>query len=299
MDATTFETKVFPVLTECGKLLEQIQASELLKSKSAIVLVESEGLFPDLVYAFHKLIHKFPQGNGVDLILHSYGGTIDAASAIASLCKTRCGSFRVIIPFMAKSAATLIALAANERFLTSSAQLGPIDPQVRHPEKQMWFPAHSIKEALAQVEETKDPFVKMSMADKLDPFLIGAYKDAISASTQYIEEIVESWDSKIDRKAIIDAFTSKYKSHGHPIDRSVLNSIGVTYTSIDEKTEQIIYDLHEKCVDTLDEYRNDGAIILTKDDYIFRSGDFKESGKFQAPTLPVAPSAPIPVSQNS
>jgi len=123
MDSTTFQTDVFPVLLECGKLLTRI--SQELKTKNAIVLVESEGLFPELLYAFNR---KLPPGDGIDVILHSLGGTIDTASAIASICRERFGAFRVVVPFMAKSAATLLVLAANERLLTTSAQLGPVDP---------------------------------------------------------------------------------------------------------------------------------------------------------------------------
>ena len=214
MDPATFQTEVLPVLWDCAALLGQISSS--LHGKNAVVLVESEGMFADLLYAFNRVIRKLPSGDGIDLILHSHGGTIDTAYAIASLCRVRFGSFRILVPFLAKSAATLLALAADERLLTYSAQLGPVDPQVRHPEKGIFFPAHSIKEAMERVEATKDPLVKASMADKLDPFLIGAYEDAIKASKQYIEQVVETWQLA-DKGPVVSAFTDKYKSHGYPI----------------------------------------------------------------------------------
>lgn len=66
----------------------------------------------------------------------------------------------------------------------------------------MFFPAHSIKEAVERVEATKDPLVKVAMADKLDPFLLGAYQDAIQASKQYIEQVTEDWQAS-DRAAIV------------------------------------------------------------------------------------------------
>lgn len=285
MDSAKFQADVLPVLVDCAKLLTR--ASGLLKSNKAIVLVESEGLYTDLLYAFNKLIRKLPPGDGIDLVLHSLGGTVDAASAIACLCEARFGSFRVILPFMAKSAATLLTLAANERLLATSAQLGPVDPQVRHPEKGVWFPAHSIKDALERVEATKDPFVKIAMADKLDPFLIGSYQDGILAAKQYIEEVVESWP-KVDKVAVVSAFTDKYKSHGYPIGCKLLKALGVPFTAISGEPEAVICDLHEKCVDLLDNAEGEGAIILTKDEYLFRVGDFKDSGK-----IPIAASTPV------
>ena len=193
--------------------------------------------------------------------------------------------------FMAKSAATLLVLAANERLLTTSAQLGPVDPQVRHPEKGMFFPAHSIKEALERVEATTDPFVKIAMADKLDPFLIGAYQDAMSAAKQYIEEVVSNWQVP-DKQAIVSAFTDRYKSHGYPIDGAVLRAIGVPYTKLTGQSEEFLCSLHEKCTDLLDDGEEEGAIILTKDEYIFRRGGFTELGRFATASQP-----PLPIPQ--
>jgi hypothetical protein len=295
MDNSKFQADILPILSDAAGLLSQ--ANGEIRSTNSIVLIESEGLFPELLSAVNRLIRKLPQGNGIDLILHSLGGTTDTAAAIASLCRVRFGSFRVVVPFLAKSAATLLALAADERLLSTSGQLGPVDPQVLHPEKQVWFPAHSIREALERVEATKDPLVKVAMADKLDPFLIGAYEDAIRASKQYIEQAIDNWKG-IDKTAIVDTFIEKYKSHGYPIDCRVLTSIGVPHTALPDKAEQLLGDLHEKCVDILDEYKDMGSIILTKDEYLFRLGEFRAAGKFATPVqlpLPTAIAAtPVP-----
>lgn len=280
MDSSTFQADVLPTLQDCKKLLDRV--SSLIAGKNAVVLVETEGMFPDLLYAFNKLVRRLPPGNGIDVILNSLGGTTDTASAIASICRERFGSFRVIVPFLAKSAATLLALAADDRLLASSAQLGPVDPLVRHPEKrEMWFPAHSIQEALKHVEDTKDALVKMAMADKLDPLLIGAYQHAISASKQYIEEIVEGW-GVADRDSVVATFIDKYKSHGYPLGRMSLTAINAPYTSIDGEREDVVCELHEKCFDLLDDDDKDGAVIMTKEAYFFRLGDFKTTDRFAA-----------------
>lgn len=278
MDAARFTSEIMPKLNECRTLLQQVVQHE---GGTAILLTETQGLFEDAVYGFQRLLRTLPKGEPVNLILESHGGSIDATSAIASLCRGRCGSFRVIAPFMAKSAATLLVLAADERVLTYSAQLGPVDPQVRHPEKRtMWFPAHSIKEALAQAESAKDPILKAAMADKLDPFLIGAYKDASDAAAQYIDEAVEKW-SLPNKQEVVSAFTDKYKSHGYPIDRKVLDELKVPYTAADDELEELVCKLHEICYDALIvESNKEGLLMITTTDYIFNLDDFKTSGKF-------------------
>jgi hypothetical protein len=152
---------------------------------------------------------------------------------------------------------------------------------VRNPQTpEMWFPAHSIKEALEQVENTKDKIVKMAMADKLDPFLIGAFRDAMAASKQYIEEVVEKWDVP-NKPDIVTAFTDKYKSHGYPIDSKVLRSLNVPFEHTDASIENDLFDLHELCVDIVRKDVEEGIIIMTISEYLFISGDFRNQGSFE------------------
>ena len=67
---------------------------------------------------------------GLDLLLQSPGGDIDKAENIVYMCRNRFSSFRVIVPESAKSAATLIALAADSIIMGYTSELGPIDPQI-------------------------------------------------------------------------------------------------------------------------------------------------------------------------
>lgn len=282
MDTTAFNSTILPKLHEAKTFLAECKPH--LEDRNIIVLMDDRGLFEDAVYGFNRVLRKLARDKGLDIILESHGGSIDSASSIASLCRERFTNFRVIVPFMAKSAATLLVLAANERFLSYGAQLGPVDPQVRHPENRtMWFPAHSIKDALEQVEKTADRVVKMAMADKLDPFVIGAYQDAIAASTQYVEEVVDQWQVS-NRSEIISAFADKYKSHGYPIDRRVLNALNVPYTPLLEECEDKVCSLHEKCMDILNsDDVDDGLIIMTDEEYLFITRDFRQAAAFQVP----------------
>jgi ClpP class serine protease len=59
------------------------------------------------LYALQRVLRKLPKGKDLVLIIQSHGGSIDTASAIASICRGCFDTFKVIVPFMAKSAATL------------------------------------------------------------------------------------------------------------------------------------------------------------------------------------------------
>ena len=66
----------------------------------------------------------------LDLMIHSPGGNGVVAEKLVEMCRSSCkGKFRVIVPNMAKSAATLIALGADEVVMGYCSELGPIDPQ--------------------------------------------------------------------------------------------------------------------------------------------------------------------------
>jgi hypothetical protein len=66
-------------------------------------------------------------------MLHTPGGDVDQAERIVLMCRKRVGDaeFRVIVPDSAKSAGTLIAIAADEIVMGEWSELGPIRPQVQ------------------------------------------------------------------------------------------------------------------------------------------------------------------------
>lgn len=65
----------------------------------------------------------------IDLLIHSPGGLGEVAEKIVAMCRSRCESFRVVVPNVAKSAATMIALGADVIVMGDPSELGPIDPQ--------------------------------------------------------------------------------------------------------------------------------------------------------------------------
>lgn len=65
----------------------------------------------------------------LDLFLHSPGGSAEAAESIVEYLRTQFDHIRVIVPVAAMSAATMIALSADEILMGAHSQLGPIDPQ--------------------------------------------------------------------------------------------------------------------------------------------------------------------------
>lgn len=65
----------------------------------------------------------------VDVILFSHGGDISAAYLLARELRRHAETITVFVPLFAKSAATLLCLAADELVLGPLGELGPLDAQ--------------------------------------------------------------------------------------------------------------------------------------------------------------------------
>ena len=77
-----------------------------------------------------RAIRETPPGKTIEIILHTPGGLVLAASQIARALSDHDGRVVAVVPHYAMSGGTLIALAADEIQLDRHAALGPVDPQL-------------------------------------------------------------------------------------------------------------------------------------------------------------------------
>ena len=80
-------------------------------------------------------IRKAAANAPIDVVLHTPGGIASATQQILHALRRHKGRKTAFVPYRAKSAGTMIALACDEIIMGSSAVLGPIDPQYA------WMPA--------------------------------------------------------------------------------------------------------------------------------------------------------------
>jgi hypothetical protein len=75
--------------------------------------------------------HEVERDRGLDLILHTPGGSIGATQSIVHyLNEMFSGNIRAIVPQIAMSAGTMIACACKSVLMGKHSNLGPIDPQL-------------------------------------------------------------------------------------------------------------------------------------------------------------------------
>lgn len=79
---------------------------------------------------FQELLGDCDPDKGLDVLLASPGGNGEMALRMVQSMQNLCKEVRVIVPDMAKSAATILCLGADNIVMGPAGDLGPIDPQM-------------------------------------------------------------------------------------------------------------------------------------------------------------------------
>lgn len=137
---------------------------------------------------FMNCISGLDDTKGLDLIIHTPGGELQATQSIVNyLNATYNGDIRVFVPNTAMSAGTMIACASKEIFMGDYSTLGPVDPQIGG------TPAHEILGIFNQMKA--DLAINQNVAywahrmQTLPPHLEGICNSTIA----YAEKLVEKW----------------------------------------------------------------------------------------------------------
>ncbi len=81
---------------------------------------------------FMATVHKLDRKMGLDLILHTPGGSIASTEAIVRYLHDIFGTnIRAVVPQVAMSAGTMIACSCSAVLMGKQSSLGPIDPHLR------------------------------------------------------------------------------------------------------------------------------------------------------------------------
>ena len=112
------------------KKIEELRGSTVLCFLTSIRENVMSVIADDSVRVFfdHLLLLPSRPVPKLDLFLCSNGGSGTVPWRLVSLFREFAKSFNVLIPYRAYSAATLIALGADEIVMHPFAELGPIDP---------------------------------------------------------------------------------------------------------------------------------------------------------------------------
>ena len=124
---------------ELYKRIEEVRKCPLIVYVTSSCQNAEAQMGKDVIPEFTKQISAIPKNEkNIDLLIVSMGGDATVAWRIVSMLKERFEKVSALLPFTAYSAATLLALGANEIWMHPFSNLGPVDPQLvyihRNPE---------------------------------------------------------------------------------------------------------------------------------------------------------------------
>src|ERR1700730_11718641 len=110
------------------KDIRQVQAASgraVISYMSGWLRGKSEAIEGSDVHALMEVCHNVPDRE-LDLIIHSPGGSAEAAEQMINYLRTQFDYIRAIVPLQAKSAATMLALGCDEIVMGRHSELGPM-----------------------------------------------------------------------------------------------------------------------------------------------------------------------------
>jgi ClpP class serine protease len=163
----------------------------------------------EVIRAIHLTDPEIP----LDLVLHTPGGLVLAATQIARAVSKHTGKVTVFVPHYAMSGGTLIALAADEIVMCDHAVLGPVDPQLGE------YPAASILKVVHQKPIDKVDDKTLILADQ-------AEKAIVQMEHEVTELLTDSYPSeKVPELAKL--LTTGTWTHDYPITYERANALGL------------------------------------------------------------------------
>jgi ATP-dependent protease ClpP protease subunit len=205
------------------------------------------GISRDDTSGFVDMLYNVPQGEPVDLLLHTPGGDIDAAEKLVTLLRAKVGDegiLRIIVPDFAKSAGTLMALGANKIVMSDSSEIGTIDPQIWLKDGRGNEICHSVLHYLEayevfekKVRDNQTDSAARAMFEKFDPATLHKFTAVRDRARTFAENLLKrqgvNWTEIANKLMDI----KEYPSHGQMIGCELAKGIGLDIIYLPQKDE--------------------------------------------------------------
>lgn len=205
------------------------------------------------INALMENVHKLDKEKGLDIILHTPGGDLAATEQIIYYLKSYFNSdIRAIVPQMAMSAGSLIAVSCKSIIMGRQSCIGPFDPQLNG------VPCQSVlrefKKAIADVEQRPASLgLWQTIISKLNPTFITLCEQADELSEELTEKILSDKGLDRSKKEKIKKVFSKNdhsKTHSRHIDRTQCKKAGLSIIDLEDEQEvqDLVLGIHHCCM---------------------------------------------------
>lgn len=216
------------------------------------------------LYDHLQILNDNKSVDKIDLYIYSLGGALVTPWPIVSVVREYCSSLNVLIPYKAFSAATLMALGADNIIMSRKAELGPIDPQIRSSQHNKEAPGTApppsamstediasyisfIKEKVGITDQTALADLTKSLADTLTPTVLGQvnriYSHIRIVASKMLSLVTPAIDNTKIQK-IVESLTEKTYVHGHSIGRKEAKQMGLQIENMSDELENLCWELY-------------------------------------------------------
>jgi hypothetical protein len=273
-------------MPDTAEITADTEAAERIRETAAALARHRGG--PCLVFVSRSLVHAdiltvrtalgSARGEHLDVIVAGPGGVSEAAYLLARELRRRFTHLTAYVPFEAKSAATLLCLAADELVLGDLGELGPLDQQYEAKQtadyplstsqllpgialRQLQDGATTCYDALVRrivKESGLRPLEAGSKAaeligalyaplvQQLDPARLAECARGLAVGKAYAERVLRRYRPALWAESgpqLLDRLVHDYPAHGFVLDREELTEVGVPTRAPDDTEAAVLNQL--------------------------------------------------------
>jgi hypothetical protein len=234
------------------------------------------------VVALFEILERLGSSDRVYLFVKSSGGNGKAALRFVNLLRKHCSTLVVLTPLECASAATMVALGANEIQMGPMAYLTAVDVSLTHDLSPVDRDNDRVGVSLDELRRVVRLWRDQSHGgDRVNPYahlyqhvhplVIGAVDRASSLSAMLSRELL-SYHMKDNKRIrrIANSLNAKYPSHNYPILLDEAQRLGLKAQPMDRTVNSLLLELNEaysemgqKAVTDFDELHSHGNEITT------------------------------------
>lgn len=253
---------------EIYKKIEEERGRPLITYITSLRPKATGNMASDVIPELAKQILEIPKSEkDIDILVVSNGGDALVSWRIISMLRERFEKIGALLPYAAYSAATLLALGANEILMHPFANLGPVDPQLTYNKKipgqksplRIHFGPQDLKYYFDYVKQD----VGISDQDQLERAFeivcedvgsipIGIAKRVSHLSLALSENLLSShMEDQNKAKSIIESLNTSFYDHGYPLGKTEAKKIGLNVIDSNDKIEKLIWQVWEDIEDEM------------------------------------------------
>jgi len=198
-----------------------INAYEQTYGCRLVVMIDQ--ITPDSVTYFGEILQDVTSDDDLHLMLCSPGGDGEVAVRLVRMAQAVCKRL-IVVPEIAKSAATILALGSHEILMGMTSDLGPIDPQILLPRRGFVSAKDlvaAVEQALQDVSQRPDTYpLHAALLGGIDTTAVQFARSALLRTDDLVRQAISSNPDRTAReiatlcRKIKGPFVEKPRAHG-------------------------------------------------------------------------------------